>query len=99
LSHLLEPQKDRFAGETEMEWLTDRGTSTCALRKSPPPVNTLAWLGETEIVGARERCCDVERRTEQGKKLCSNVDVPTLVWSLCIKHSVTGNNIVILSVA
>ena len=22
-----------------------QGTSTCALRKSPPPVNTLAWLG------------------------------------------------------
>jgi len=26
-------------------WLTDRGTSTCASRKSPPPVRTLAWLG------------------------------------------------------
>ena len=25
--------------------MADRGTSTCALRKSPPPVNTLAWPG------------------------------------------------------
>ena len=32
------------------EWLTDRGTSTCASRKSPPPVNTLAWLDGRDIV-------------------------------------------------
>ena len=31
-------------GQTQ-EWLRDRGTSTCALHKSLPPVNTLAWLG------------------------------------------------------
>ena len=31
-------------GQTQ-EWLTDRGTSTCASRKSLPPVNTLAWFG------------------------------------------------------
>jgi hypothetical protein len=27
------------------EWLTESGTSNCASCKSPPPVNTLAWLG------------------------------------------------------
>jgi len=31
-------------GQTQ-EWLTDRGTSTCASRMSPLPVNTLDWLG------------------------------------------------------
>ena len=37
-------------GQTQ-EWLTDRGTSTCAKRKSPPPLNSLAWLGlEKKIV-------------------------------------------------
>ena len=25
--------------------MADSGTSTCASRKSPPPVRTLAWLG------------------------------------------------------
>ena len=36
-----------YAVQTQ-EWLTDRGTSACASRKSPPPVNTLVgldWLG------------------------------------------------------
>ena len=27
------------------EWIRDRGMSTCASRKSPPSVRTLAWLG------------------------------------------------------
>jgi len=27
------------------EWITDRGMSNCASRKSPPSVRTLAWLG------------------------------------------------------
>ena len=30
--------------------MADRGTSTCAKRKSPPPVNTLAWLAWLEPV-------------------------------------------------
>ena len=38
----------QLCGQTQ-EWLTDRGTSTCASRKSPPPVNTLAWLGTAWI--------------------------------------------------
>jgi hypothetical protein len=29
------------------------------------------FAGETEIAGAREHCSDVERRTEQRRKLCS----------------------------
>jgi hypothetical protein len=37
------------------------------------------FAGETEIVGAREHCRDVEQRMEQRKKLCSNVDVPTVL--------------------
>jgi len=36
-------------GQTQ-EWLPDRGTSTCSSRKSPPPVNTLAWLGLANVV-------------------------------------------------
>ena len=34
----------QLCGQTQ-EWLTDRGTPNCAWSKSPPTVNTFAWLG------------------------------------------------------
>ena len=37
---VLEPS---YYGQTQ-EWLPDGGTSTCASRRSPPSVRTLAWL-------------------------------------------------------
>ena len=40
-------------GQTQ-EWLPDRGTSTCASRRYPPSVRTLAWFG---LVRAG-RCAD-----------------------------------------
>jgi len=61
-----------------LEWLTDRGTSTCASPKSPPPVNPLAWLGAQHCVETQEWL------TDKGMSTCSSCKSPppvnTLAW-------------------
>jgi len=42
------------------------GTSTCALRKSPPPVRTLAWLG---LASSKHSHSTTQAGTSRRKKL------------------------------
>jgi len=82
------------------EWLTDRGSSTCAKRKSPSPVRTLSLLGmkgpflvcsvETAIV--RKSGCWICGVTEEEEVLCGKaVDAmwvfPHIQFNLSFKRS------------